>query len=288
MGTLWSARLQLPRGHPLRRVENAVTACFQEVIRQMSHWDPESELGRFNSSPAGSWHRLSPEFFTVLSRALEIARLTDGALDPTLGEIVDLHGHGPSRACDLTRLPEARQLAGWRRLELDASSGSAFQPGGLRLDLSSIAKGFAVDFAADRLLELGVRHFLLEIGGELRGHGCKPDGEPWWAAIERASPDFPETIAALCSHSLATSGTRFRDHLIDPQTALPAAGGLVSVSVLAPLCMDADAWATALFILGSDNGMEMADRHGLAAMFVVRHEERFSERPSRALLAMEE
>ena len=285
MGTFWSAKLQLPRGLNLEWVEAALKSSFGLVIRQMSHWDETSELCRFNRAEAGTWHELSPEFFHVLSRAVEVARASNGLLDPTLGEIVDLHGFGPSCSNDPGQVPAARERAGWQKLKLDAK-GRAWQPGGLRLDLSSIAKGYAVDLAAERLSALGVEHFLIEIGGELRGHGCKPDGEPWWVLFARPSGELQETVAALCGLSVATSGDAFRRHLIDPRTALSTDGALTSVSVFAKECIDADAWATALFIAGPEDGMNLAERHRLPALFTLRAGDGYSERWSSSLDAM--
>lgn len=285
MGTFWSARLQLPRGLNLEWVEAALTSSFGLVIRQMSHWDETSELCRFNRSEAGTWHELSPELFQVLSRAVEVARISDGLLDPTLGEIVDLHGYGPSCSSHPERLPAARGRAGWQKLKLDPK-GRVWQPGGLRLDLSSIAKGYAVDLAAERLSSLGVEHFLIEIGGELRGQGCKPDGEPWWVSLARPSNDLPETVVALCGLSVATSGDAFRRHLIDPRTSLSTDDVLASVSVFAKECMDADAWATALFIAGADEGLKLAERQKLPALFTLRTGNGHADRWSSALEAM--
>jgi thiamine biosynthesis lipoprotein len=285
MGTFWSARLQLPRGLNLEWAEAALTSSFGLVIRQMSHWDETSELCRFNRATGGMWHELSPEFFHVLSHAVDVARVSNGLLDPTLGEIVDLHGFGPSGSSHPEQVSAARERMGWQKLKLDPK-GRAWQPGGLRLDLSSIAKGYAVDLAAERLSALGVEHFLIEIGGELRGHGCKPDGEPWWVSLARPSNELPETVAALCGLSIATSGDAFRRHLIDPRTALSADGGLTSVSVFAKECIDADAWATALFIAGPDEGMMLAEHLGLPALFTLRAGSGYSERWTPALDAM--
>jgi thiamine biosynthesis lipoprotein len=285
MGTFWSARLQLPRGLNLEWAEAALTSSFGLVIRQMSHWDEGSELCRFNHADSGTWHEISPEFFQVLSHAVDVARASNGLLDPTLGEIVDLHGFGPSCSSYPEQVAAARERAGWQKLKLDPK-GRAWQPGGLRLDLSSIAKGYAVDLAAERLSALGVEHFLIEVGGELRGHGCKPDGEPWWVSLARPSEDLPETIAALCGLSVATSGDAFRRHLIDPRTAQSAEGALTSVSVFARECLDADAWATALFIGGPDEGMTLAERHGMPVLFTLCEGNGYAERWSSSLEAM--
>lgn len=270
MGTTWSVRGAAPAGVEIARVQAALEDAFAFVIRQMSHWEPDSELGRFNRAPAGSWQAVSPECFHVLTRACEVAAASGGACDPTMGEVVAWHGCGPDFLATAATLEQAAARSGWEKLRLDPPARRVFQPGGLCLDLSSIAKGFAVDLAAARLAGEGVAHCLIEIGGELRGHGCKPDGSPWWVALEKPDAALPETLIALCGLSAATSGNALRRHLIDPRTAAPAANGLASVTVLAAECLDADAWATALFVAGPVEGPRLAARHRLAALFTVR------------------
>jgi thiamine biosynthesis lipoprotein len=167
------------------------------------------------------------------------------------------------------------------------------QPGGLALDLSAIAKGFAVDLVARRLVAAGIESHLVEIGGELRGSGVKPDGQPWWVRLEHPDPDSAggDTLLALHGLAVATSGdyrrwfeqdgTRY-GHTIDPRDGRPIRHGLAAVTVIHPQCMLADAWSTALNVLGPDAGPALATRLGLAARFVVRHEGRFEERTSAA------
>ncbi len=299
MGTSWKLVFQEPPSNGSGDIRRVVERAFGLVICQMSHWDPDSELCQFNRAPAKSWHPLSPEFFEVLSCAIEIARASGGACDPTLGEIVDLHGFGPlpptNQAPTEEQLSAARNRAGWTRLRLDHGNRSAFQPGGCRLDLSSIAKGYAVDLAARGLLDHGLLDFTLELGGEVRGHGCKPDGQPWWIAIDSPS-DIPETVVALCEISLATSGDSMRrrvvgereiSHLVDPTTGHPSATSITSVSVVALSCMEADAWATALMVAGPELGLQLAESRNLAAIFTCRtshgHHQRFSSEAQRML-----
>lgn len=282
MGTYWNAHALLPDDVSEGQMEDTILSAFSKVISQMNHWDSSSELSRYNAAPADTWHRVSPEFFLVLSRALQIAHITAGAFDPTLGKIVDLYGFGPAELSpvspDSPEIDAARSYAGWEKIITDDKSLSIFQPGQIELDLSSIAKGFAIDLAAEALKSLGVGNFLLEIGGEFRGEGCKANGKPWWVELERpsSSADTPQTLAALCGLSLATSGDTVRrriidgeiyTHLIDPQTCRPALNKLCCVTVLARTCMEADAWATALFILGVEKGMELAENQNLAAYF---------------------
>jgi thiamine biosynthesis lipoprotein len=299
MGTTWSVRLVAPpTADP-----DALTAMAQReldsVVRQMSPWEPLSDLSRYNRAAAGSWTALPPAFAQVLRCALEVAETTDGAFDPTLGALVDLWGCGPRPFSGSPPPAEAavkaREAAGWRRMALDGDS--LFQPGGLRLDLNGVAKGFAVDQVAAALDRAGARSYLIEIGGELRGTGAKPDGQPWWVELERPPPanDGPRTLVALHGLSVATSGDyrRFFEHdgrryahTLDPAAAAPVANPTVSVTVLDASCMRADAYATALTVMGPEAALAFAAAHHLAALILARGPAGLEERLSPALSAM--
>ncbi len=298
MGTGWS--LSFAAGEDVANVAvmAALEEAFARVIRQMSGWEPQSDLCRFNRAEAG-WHEIQPEFYLVLSRALEIAEATGGAYDPALGDRVDALGFGPSSQAVI---PAARGAVPddkrWTDLKLDPETRRVFQPGGATIDLSSIAKGYAVDLCAARLRALGVPSFLMEIGGEFVGQGVKPDVQPWWVALELSdlppAPGEPPTIdVALVNLSVATSGdfVRRRDgvsHLLDGRTGEAARGDLSGVAVIHASCMDADGWATALFALGLGEGLAMAERHGLAAVFSQRTAEGARTHLSSAAKAMAE
>ncbi|SFI80038.1 FAD:protein FMN transferase [Caulobacter sp. UNC279MFTsu5.1] len=299
MGTTWSVKLVAPPTADARALTALAQRELDSVVRQMSPWDPLSDLSRCNRAAAGSWTPLPPAFARVLRRALVVAEATDGAFDPTLGALVDLWGFGPRpfsgappEAADVAK---AREVAGWRHVALDGDS--LFQPGGLRLDLNGIAKGFAVDQVAAALDRAGVRSYLVEVGGELRGTGAKPDGQPWWVELERppTANDGLRTLIALHGLSAATSGDyrRFFEHggrryahTLDPAAAAPVAHPTVSVTVLAESCMDADAWATALTVMAPDAALAFAAAHSLAAMILARGPAGLEERLSPALAAM--
>ena len=296
MGTTWNVRLvaglRLHREPVLRVIQRAL----DDVVAQMSTWEPDSDLCRFNRAAHGSWHPLADGFRQVLACALDVAARSGGAFDPTAGELVDAWGFGPRARAgtpDAQALAGARARAGWQRLELDADGGRVHQPGGVALDLSAIAKGYGVDLVAQRLSGLGIESHLVEVGGELRGHGVKPDGQPWWVQLEEPAPDAAAATTLLALHglSVATSGdyrrwfehdgTRY-SHTIDPRDGRPVRHGLASVTVIHASCMQADAWSTALNVLGPDDGLALARRLGLAARFVVRQGTGFDERTSPA------
>jgi len=232
----------------------------------------------------------------VLDCALMVAQVSGGAYDPTVGPLVNLWGFGPRAAPSNTPiapvmpapdlLEQERVRCGWRRIQIDRKRGAVLQPGGLYLDFSSIAKGFGVDQIATYLRSLGIISYLVEVGGELLGQGVKADGQPWWVGLEQppvvASPTlYQPGIVALHGLALATSGDYRRyfehagarySHTIDPRTAQPVAHQLASVAVLHDNCMSADAWATALLVLGEADGLQLAQEHGLAALFISREQ----------------
>jgi FAD:protein FMN transferase len=300
MGTSWSARVVEPPQGLRAALEERIAAVLDRVVAQMSHWEPESEISRFNRSTPGTWQRLPPEFCRVLSASLDVAVRSGGAFDPAMGELVDLWGFGPSgpRSGMPTdaEVENASASAGRKHLELDELLLRARRTGRLSLDLSGIAKGYAVDAVADHLHALGLQDFLIEIGGELRGEGIKPDGQPWWVDVEVVpGASLPLTRAALHGLAVATSGDYRRHfeqdgrryaHTLDPRTGRPLDNGVASVTVLHARCMLADAWATALAVLGPDQGLAVAAGEGLAMHMVVRDDDRFLEHLSPSFEAM--
>jgi len=284
MGTGWTARLGDPLPAPLPVLRGEIEAQLEAVNAEMSTWRADSVISAFNRAPAGTVIDLPPGFAAVLAAALVLARDTDGAYDPTVGPLVNLWGFGP----DGTRksppsaeaIAEARARVGWRRLDFAPGARRLVQPGGLYLDLSSIAKGHGVDRVVEHLSARGQRSAMFDIGGDLRVIGQRPDGQPWQIGIERPAEGTREVQAVVsmpADQALATSGSYrnfFRDgsrryaHLIDPRTAAPVAHRLVSVSVLHASCTQADGLATALSVLGPDAGMAFAREHGLAVLLL--------------------
>ena len=307
MGTTWSVRLVAPPGLERSVIQSAIEGELSGIIALFSHWDPRSELSRLNAAPPGFW-AVSEPFWNLLNAAMDLADETNGAVDPTLGALVDLWGFGPPGPRPLNgfgtghttpfeeEIAAARALSGWGILRFNREARAVQQLGGVKLDLSGIAKGHAVDRVSDRLTALGATHHLVEIGGELRGAGVKPDGMPWWAELQQApGAPGPRIVAALFDLACATSGDWVRNfevygqrfsHTIDGRTGRPVENGVASVTVLADTAMYADAMATALTVMGPEEGPAYAEALSIAAAFVTRAEAGMTEIISPAFAAM--
>ena len=303
MGTTWMVKFSAPETQqaPVRTVIDEELAS---LVAQMSTWEPDSDLSRFNRADAGTWQSLPGDLFTVLAFALDLARDTGGAYDPTIGPLVNLWGFGPQGAPrntppDAAAIAAAQANVGWQRIELDREHRRARQPGGVFVDVSSLGPGYTVDRIAQRLREAGIDAFLIELGGEMFAAGTKPDGSAWNIAVER--PDSDDTsdadfdlVVALRDRAAGSSGDyrvgfehagRHYSHTIDPRTGTPVDHALAAVTVLAPTAMQADATAAALIVLGPERGRDFAERHGLAAVFTLRTATGFERRLTSAFEA---
>ncbi|WP_343521448.1 FAD:protein FMN transferase [Sphingomonas sp.] len=282
MGTTWSARIVAPPAN----VQAEIEAVLATIIAQMSHWEPSSELSRINDSAPGTWHRIGPEFAQVMGIALDIARRSGGAFDPAMGVPVNLWGFGPPGPRvglpSEAEIEAARALSGYDAIDFDPLLLRLRLTRPVRLDLSGIAKGYAVDAVAARLKAMGCLDFLVEIGGELLGEGIQPDGQPWWVDVE-VPPGVEAAPLRIALHGLAvaTSGDYRRRfaangiayaHTIDPGTARPMAKRVASVTILHRCCAQADALATALSMERKD-GVEIA-RDALVVNTLTREEGR--------------
>ena len=291
MGTTWSVRLTAARNAGLHALHASVQARLDRVVAQMSTWEPGSDISAYNRADAGTWLRIPPDFFAVLSCALRIGEASEDAFDPSIGSLVGLWGFGAEAAINhapsAIERDTARSAVGWRRIELRGDR-EVLQPGGVRLDLSAIAKGFGADLVVAGLREAGIAGALVEVGGELHGYGSKPDGTRWRVLVEAGPEEIDHSleprVLELDGIAVATSGDRWhhytrRDehgderrytHTIDPRSGAPVEHAPIAVTVVARDAMHADAWATALTVLGETAGMALAAREGLAVRYLSR------------------
>lgn len=291
MGTTYSLKVASTRPVDPSALHAEIDALLEEINDQMSTWRVESEISRFNRHPADDWFEVSPELLQVVEQALEVAADSGGAFDPTVSPLVGLWNFGADARGgefpDDDAVNEAQQHVGYRLIEARAEPPALrkLDPE-VRLDLSAIAKGHGVDRVAGLLNEAGFTSWMVEIGGEVRTAGRKPDGSSWRIGIEQpvAGRRMVHGAIALDDAALATSGDyriffeqdgQRYSHTIDPATGRPVAHSLASVSVLADDCMTADAWATTLMVLGPDAGAAWANERGIPAYFIIHDDDGF-------------
>lgn len=278
MGTTYSVTLvDRLRSGKLQEIKAAVESELAVVNTQMSTWQSDTEISQFNRFQSLEPFPVSPEFAEVVRRALEISASTEGAFDPTVKPLVDHWGFGPE--ADTAPLEEIMKAVGWEKLILTGNSLSK-EAEALQLDLSAIAKGYGVDAVAEVIRSHGIKDFLVEIGGEIVVSGLNPDGTPWRVGVESPDGNGIFQTLELLDGAMATSGdyrnfrtredgTRY-SHIIDPKTGRSAETDVASVSVLASSCMDADAVATALFVMGSRKSFRWLENHlEFAALFIL-------------------
>ncbi len=289
MGTSYSIKYySTDRSLKITSVNKEVNRLLIEVNRQMSTYIPTSEISRFNKEiKSDTAYPISDDFFFVLSESIEIAKKTKGQFDPTIGPLVNLWGFGPS---GLKKVPSkeqieiAKSIVGYEKLTLDSESKKiSKKTDKLYLDLSASAKGFAVDKVSDYLESLGISSYMVEIGGEVRTKGTK-NKRPWRVAIEAPHPTDQtkpyQRILELKDHAVATSGN-YRNffekngkkfgHTIDYRTGRPTEHTLASVSIITKdSCTRADAWATALMVMGPLEALKFAEKNGIKALLVYK------------------
>ena len=295
MGTYFKVTVaSLPPSIHEDELKVSIENLLGKINAQMSTYISESELSRFNQYEKTDWFPVSSETALVVNEALKIHYLTEEAFDITVGPLVNLWGFGPpgrkGEVPNQEKVNITLKKVGSRHLQ------SRLTPPSLKknivdlyLDLSGIAKGFGVDHLAEYLESIGITDFLVDIGGEMKTRGHKRDGMPWKIAIERPIIDNQEIqkIINLSNQAIATSGD-YRNyfnkddqrysHEINPKTGQPVQHRLASVAVLDSSCMRADALATALMVLGPQEGYRLAERERLAALFIIKEGDGFFEK----------
>lgn len=299
MGTAYSVRLYDASGELAPKDwQVPVDARLAELNHLMSTYDSESELSRFNKSKSTDWYPVSIETAKVVQFALAVAERSSGAFDPTVGPVVNLWGFGPDgRRRDPpadSEIEKVKSRTGYRKVSVRQDPPSLRKAeSALYLDLSAIAKGYAADQVSALLEQLSADSSMVEIGGEVVCSGTKPGGEVWRIGLERPSPQGRalQLVLGLRDEAVATSGD-YRNffeqdgirysHTIDPTSARPVTHGLATVTVGANSCMEADALATAILVMGPKIGYDWAEEESIAAYLVEHSEGGFSEKMTSA------
>jgi thiamine biosynthesis lipoprotein len=302
MGTTYRVTLsKVPPSIDVARLEAELADMLATVNAQMSTYRSDSELSKFNDLRSTDWIDVSADLVTVMEAALEVSRVSEGAFDVTVGPLVNLWGFGPQQRNpvlpSVEELEATRARIGYWHLQTRALPPAVKkQQADIYVDLSAIAKGFAVDRLAAHLDDLRVEDYLIEIGGDLRAKGVNARGMPWQVGIERPVADSRVVykVVAISNQAMATSGDyrnffardgqRF-SHTLNPHTGRPVTHSLGSVTVVSSSTMHADATATALLVLGPQAGYQLAERENLAALFIVKQDDGFVDKATAAFTA---
>ena len=297
MGTEYKVQVsRFPELADWKEIAGAIQQRLDALEEMMSGYRHGSDVSRFNASTnTEDWFPVSPETALVVQEAQAIAKLTEGAFDITIAPLVPHWGFGTAGGLRQNRYFEdvrtaalqLKEQTGYEKLSvrLDPPALKKSIPE-LAIDFSAIAKGFAVDAVAELLEEHKINDYLIEIGGEVRAKGKrgKDRDRDWGVGIEKPTREFSgfQQVFTLSDRSLATSGNYLQtteigdqrvSHIIDPRTGSPVSiksgTGLASTAVLAANCTQADAWATAMFVLGEQTGLELAEKHGIAVLFLI-------------------
>jgi thiamine biosynthesis lipoprotein len=273
-------------------IDAEINALLVNINQQMSTYLADSEISSFNKYDGTDWFDVSEQFARVVQMATMISRASDGAFDATIGPLVNLWGFGPEnrpvRIPSEDEITNRMQALGYEFLEV-RENPPALRKKNIEIycDLSAIAKGFGVDVVAGYLERQQFSRFMVEIGGEVKTRGLNSRGEKWKIGV--ASPDSPDINKVLHLHNtaVATSGDYFNyfeedgirySHTIDPRTGRPIGHKLASVTVLHESCMLADGYATAINVLGPDDGYEFALKMNLPIFMIVREGSDFIEK----------
>jgi len=292
MGTFYSVRIAGVAQDAKLAVElrGRVEGRLNELNRELSHYQPESEISRFNTSTSIAPCKVSAPFAHVVRHALSVYRASSGAFDPTLGALINLWGFGPGgvtgRVPDAASVAAAQRLCGGWHLRVTDADELQKDISGLQLNLGGVAKGFGADEAVRVLRERGYANVFVALCGEVVACGLNPEGRPWQVGIERpcygSAPGAAlSAIVPLSGRALSTSGDAhhfFCDvqgqvfaHILDPATGRPVSNNLASVTVLAPDGLTADSLTKPLYIRGLERGLRWIEaRPEAAALFIVR------------------
>lgn len=294
MGTFW--RVSLADVAPERReaLQKAIQQQLDNDDHELSTWKSDSVLSRFNQYRGTAPQPVSNNMADIVTLSLRIGQQTAGAMDITVGPLVNLWGFGPDKQPVKTptqqQIDAARALTGLSHLQvIERADGSWLQKDlpGLYVDLSTVGEGFATDHLARLMEQEGINHYLVSVGGAVLTRGNNAQGNPWQVAIQKPTDqeNAVQAIVDLQGHGISTSGS-YRNyyeldgkrisHVIDPATGRPIQHKLVSATVIATTALEADGWDTGLMVLGAEKAKALALRDKLAVYLIFKQDDHFT------------
>jgi thiamine biosynthesis lipoprotein len=291
MGTTYNVKFVSVDGVEQQKLKREIDQSLLNINQLMSTYIKDSELSRFNQWRSVEPFPMSAQTLDVLIEAKRLGVMSAGLLDVTIGPLVNLWGFGPQNRPEKVPteklIDTTRQKVGLDKLKIGTTWASKSHPD-LYIDLSTIAKGYAVDKLAELLQTFSINNYLVEIGGEMRLAGQKASGKPWKIAIEKPETEQRsiQKIISVGDNAVATSGD-YRNyyeqngvrysHLINPTTGYPIKHNLVSVTVIHASSMTADGLATALNVMGKEKALELAEKDGIAVLLITKEKDGFTE-----------
>jgi thiamine biosynthesis lipoprotein len=284
MGTTWRVVYVKKREVAEKDVSVLIQERLDALEKIFSNWQADTAVARFNISRSSEWQPVPKELSEVVVFAQELSTQTQGAFDVTAAALIDLWGFGARGRVSVpptdAAIAKAKRDWGWEKLEVKTEPSMLRKAlPDLRINVSALVEGYAVDDLVKRLRGKGIENFLVEVGGEIFASGVRADGLQWHVGVQRPDAEKGIVVGAmpLQDKALATSGTyqQFFEHegkryahVLDARTGKPVEHSTTSVSVSAPTCVSADGWATALLILGPQEGAKLAEKHGVSAIFL--------------------
>jgi thiamine biosynthesis lipoprotein len=284
LGTTWSIKVLARKEFDAEQLRREIVQKLEQAEKIFSHWRPDSELSLWNANKSTTPLQVNTQLYELVQHAQWMHRQTGGSFDPTIAPLVNLWGFGPTSGTRSTipkdeEIAEIKKLTGMENLEVLPKNRVRKKFSKLQLDFSGSAKGEIIDQICQLLERWALQNYLVEIGGEVRAHGKGKKGKGWIVGLERGEGKKDEMVSVpLRNYAVATSGTyrlhkpnpnakRSASHLLNPQTGYPVEHPLIAVNAFAPTARDADAWATALMIMGLEKGMQKAEEMDLVARF---------------------
>jgi thiamine biosynthesis lipoprotein len=272
MGTTYHMTVGTDDLNGVGGLKEKIEVRLEDINRVFSTYLEDSEISRFNAlSNPGEKFRVSDDFIRVMKVGREIHRLSQGAWDGTVNPLVDLWGFGPNPR--ETKMPPAGAIkerldsVGFDRIKIIAPNFIVKNSARITLDLNSIAKGFAVDQVSQLIAAGGFENYLVEIGGEVYAAGLRKDNKKWRIGINKSNKAF--ATSGDYRNFFEIDRVRY-SHVIDPHSGYPVSNGIVGVSIIADNCTLADGLATAIMVMGVEEGIPLVNRlDNVEALIVV-------------------
>ncbi|MGY5956190.1 FAD:protein FMN transferase ApbE [Kosakonia sp. BK9b] len=294
MGTSWRVSLVDINPQQAQALAQKIQAQLDADDRLLSTWKNDSALMRFNHAASTAPWPVSPEMADIVTTSLRVGEKTDGAMDITVGPLVNLWGFGPDKqpvkTPDQAQIDAAKARTGLQHLSVINRAGEQFLQKDLPdlfVDLSTVGEGYAADHLARLMEQEGIARYLVSVGGALASRGMNAQGQPWRVAIQKPTDkeNAVQAVVDINGHGISTSGS-YRNyyeldgkrisHIIDPRTGQPIQHALVSVTVIAPTALEADTWDTGLMVLGTERAKEVVQREKLAVFMIMKQGEGFT------------